>query len=179
MNIYLIGYRGTGKTTVAQFLAQRIRWRWVDADVELEQRVGMTIADLFSKEGEQVFRDWETRVLADLAQQNQLIVATGGGVLLREENRQTIKGSGKTVWLKATPETIYKRLHTDETTQSRRPNLTKDGGLREIEKLLEQRTPIYRDCADWEIDTERSSPAAVADLIVVKLDEKLPRPEQT
>src|SRR5436190_19410550 len=101
MNLFLIGYRGSGKTTVAAALAQRLGWPWIDADVELERRAGRSIKEIFATEGEAGFRDRESATLANLAQRDGWIVALGGGAVLREQNRQAIAGRGKVVWLRA------------------------------------------------------------------------------
>ena len=95
MNIFLIGYRATGKTTVAKLLAKRLGWTSVDADDEIERLAGKTIAEIFADDGETVFRDLETTVIASLAKREQTVVALGGGGVMREECRQQIVGRGK------------------------------------------------------------------------------------
>lgn len=162
MSVVLIGYRGTGKSTVARLLAQRWSWESVDADCELEARAGKTIAELFATEGEGVFRDWETAVLKDLVPQRQIIVAAGGGAVLREENRRTLTDAEWIVWLKASPETIAERVAADATTNERRPQLTTAGGMQEIVELLQQREPLYRQMAQCAIETDGLSPQQVA-----------------
>src|SRR5262245_13601530 len=129
MNLYLIGHRGSGKTTVAAALGEQLGWPWLDADAELERRAGQSIKQIFAEGGETAFRDLESAVLADLAARDRHIIALGGGAILREDNRQLIKSSGKVVWLQASPETLLARIHADPTTAERRPNLTGQGGL--------------------------------------------------
>ena len=92
MNLSLIGYRGVGKTTIAALLAEHLGWPWLDADQELERRAGRTIADIFAADGEEAFRDLETEIAADLSQRTKTVLAWGGGVILREENRRCIRG---------------------------------------------------------------------------------------
>lgn len=162
MNIFLIGYRGSGKTTVGRCLAQRLGWSWLDADEELERRAGKSIQQIFTESGEGAFRDLESAVVADLARLDRHVLALGGGAVLREENRKVLVGSGKIVWLKALPETLQARIAADPTTGARRPNLTGQGGLGEIRDLLARREPIYAACADLQIDAEQLSPDQIA-----------------
>jgi shikimate kinase len=168
-SIILIGYRGTGKTTVAQLLAERLGWDWIDADDEIERRAGKSIADIFAKEGEQSFRDLESSVVAELCRWRRSVVALGGGAVLSEANRTAIRLAGVVVWLTASVDTLAQRLAADASTPSRRPHLTESGGLREIETLLATREPIYRSVATLEVDTEDKTPAEIADDIVTRL----------
>jgi len=163
--IALIGYRGTGKTTVARLLANSLRWSWIDADVELERRAEKTINEFFAQEGETAFRNLETQVVLDLTQRERIVLALGGGAVLREENRAAIR-RGTVVWLQADAATIFARTSTDPTTPERRPNLTAVGGLAEIEQLLAAREPLYRDCADFAVATVGITPDQVVDQVV-------------
>ena len=165
----LIGYRGTGKTTVARLLAGKLAYDWVDADVEVEFRAGKSIATIFEESGEQAFRDLESAVVADLCQRERTVLALGGGAILREENREQIAKCGNVVWLQASAEAIGERILGDPTTAQRRPNLTNRGGRTEIEQMLAQREPIYRACATLEVDTEDKDPAEIADEIVAAI----------
>jgi len=169
MNLALIGYRGTGKTTVAKLLAQRLGWQAIDADVELERQAGRTIKQIFADGGEPAFRDWEEKIVAELTAKSQLVLALGGGAILREANRAAIKARCKTAWLTANPATLLARIHADATTAERRPNLTAAGGLAEIEQLLAAREPLYRDCADCIVATDDRSPESIADEILEAL----------
>ncbi|MGD0382811.1 MAG: shikimate kinase [Thermoguttaceae bacterium] len=158
MILTLIGYRATGKTTLAKLLARRLDWEWIDADVEIERRAGKTIARIFADDGEPAFRDLEAQVIADLCRRDQLVLAAGGGAPLREENRRIMRQSGKVVWLTARPETILKRMSGDAATAERRPSLTGHGPLEEIVQLLALREPMYRETADFTVDTENRTP---------------------
>jgi shikimate kinase len=168
-SIALIGYRGAGKTTVAQRLAVRLGWDWVDADVEVELRAGKSIAAIFQDDGEAAFRDLESAVVRALCRRERSVLALGGGAVLRELNRQAIAGCGAVVWLRASTDSIFHRLEADPTTASRRPNLTNANLRNEIERLVGERTPIYRACATLDVDTEHKTPAEIADEIVAAL----------
>jgi shikimate kinase len=168
--ILLIGYRGTGKSTVARRLARDLGYEALDADDEIEARAGCTIAELFATSGEAAFRDLEEEVVADLCRREHVVIALGGGAVLRAANRAAIRASGgPVVWLTAIPETIRARVTADGSTSSRRPNLTTVGGLAEIEKLLKARLPLYRECATLVVDTEGKPPEKIAAEILAQL----------
>ena len=169
MLLSLIGYRGTGKSTVARLVALGLGWEWIDADVEIEWRAGKSIKAIFEDDGESTFRDLESAMLADLCRRQNVVLALGGGVVLREENRRTIKSAGPVVWLTASAEALAERIAADATTAERRPNLTAQGGITEIIAMLDRRAPLYRECASHVVDTEGKAPAAVADEIVTWL----------
>ena len=158
MNLTLIGYRATGKSTLAQPLAERLGWSWVDADVELERRAGRTIREIFDTDGEPEFRRLERETLVDLLTRDHLVIAAGGGAVLNSDTRRDFRNAGPVVWLKASVDTIEQRLYGDSTTSQRRPNLTSAGGREEVERLLSQREPIYSEAADLVIQTDEPLP---------------------
>jgi shikimate kinase len=169
MNIFLVGYRGSGKTTVAAALADRLEWQWLDADAMLERKQGKTIKQIFAGDGENAFRDYEAAVLNEIVASDRQIVALGGGVVLREANRRLLKEHGKVIWLRAPAEVLYERIMADVTTAERRPNLTAQGGIAEIRSLLAQREPLYQEVADLQVDADRP-PTEIADTIVAQLN---------
>ncbi len=171
-NIVLIGYRGTGKTSVAAALAARLGRPWFDADTEIERSEEKTIAEIFSAGGEEAFRDAESRAIERLSNEKGVIIATGGGAILREANRAALARHGRFVWLQAAPETIHARIQADTTTAARRPSLTRLGELDEIRSLLEKRGPIYQSLAELTLNTEAKSVADLAKEIILAL--KLP-----
>jgi shikimate kinase len=169
MFLTLIGYRATGKTTLARLLAARLGWDWIDADVEIERRAGKTIARIFAEQGEPAFRDIEAQVIADLCGRQRLVLAAGGGAPLRPESRQAMRTAGKVVWLTARPQTVLARMSGDATTAARRPDLTGKDPLEEIVHLLAVRTPIYQETADLIVDTEGKTPEQLTAEIVERL----------
>jgi len=167
MNIVLIGFRSTGKTTVGRELARRLGRSFIDADTYLQEREGRTIAEVFADGGETLFRQLEREVIAELAGRDGLVLAAGGGAVLDPENVERLRGSGPVVRLTASLESILSRLAADEKTRSERPRLTTEKDLRrEVERLLDEREPLYRRAADLTIDTEGKSIHEVADEVV-------------
>lgn len=165
--LFLIGYRGTGKTSVAALLAAKLGLGWRDADVEFEKHFGTSIRQVFVEEGEAAFRTKESQMLASLAQLEDCVIATGGGVVLLEENRVQLR-RGKVVWLTAPAGVLWQRLQNDPTTTDRRPNLAQ-GGEAEIKQMLQAREPLYRQCADLRIDSSLKTPEEIASEIAAWL----------
>lgn len=170
MNLFLIGYRATGKTTLAPLLAERLEWSWVDADEEIARRAGKSIAQIFADDGEPAFRDLETEVVLDLASRDGYVVALGGGAVMREENRRALQGRGKTVWLRSSVASIQRRLLADPKTAANRPGLTSRGLADEVEHVLAQRSPVYAACADCTVDVDDKTPAEIAEEILTMLN---------
>jgi shikimate kinase len=154
--IFLIGYRGTGKTAVARILAEELKWGWADSDQLVESRASLSIRQIFEQEGEAGFRDREAAVLDELCRRQKQVIATGGGVVLREDNRRKLRSAGRVVWLTAEAATLWRRMQEDPTTANRRPPLTV-GGLQEVEQVLKAREALYRACADLTVSTEERS----------------------
>ena len=159
----LIGSRGTGKSTVGRILASLSGRTFLDADLELEARAGRSVASILTKDGEPAFRDWEERTLVELIEQSPTaVIATGGGVVLREQNRQRLRDFGVIVWLTAEPAELANRLEADPCGLAARPALTASGTVLEIARVLAMRTPIYQAMADTVIDTGGKTPDEIA-----------------
>jgi shikimate kinase len=155
-NIYLIGFRCTGKTAVGTALAGRLGRDFIDADVYLESKYDKTVAEIFAEGGEPLFRDYESESLAELCAMDDLVVGAGGGAVLRDGNVRMMKQSGKCVLLVASAETIVKRMTADEKTESQRPALTdKADMMSEVVHLLAYRQPFYEHAKDFEVSTEK------------------------
>ena len=173
MIITLVGYRGTGKSTIAAALAVRLGWAAVDADVEVERRAGCSIRELFAAGGEPAFRAWERRVMADLLTRDRHVVAAGGGAVLDADNRRDMAAAGPVIWLRATVETVLSRLAADASTHRRRPALTNRDRRAEVETLLAQREPLYRDVATCTVDTDGRTPEEIVAEIWLRLPAKI------
>ena len=166
MNLYLIGFRGSGKSSVAPILAETLQWQQVDTDREIEILCGRTIAGIFKDEGEAGFRQWETTIIQAFAAENEQVISLGGGAPTIEVNREIIKQSGRAVWLTANAETLWQRISADNSSHKNRPALTShNGGLEEVKQLVSQRADVYAECADYTIDTGNLSAEQVADRI--------------
>ncbi len=163
----LVGYRGTGKSTVGKILADRLDLRFLDADLEIEARAGRSIASIFAESGEPTFRDWEEQTLRELAKRHPgAVLASGGGAVLRPSNRRLLLDFGFVVWLRAEPAELARRLEADLRAGTERPALTSAGTVNEIAQVLSARAPLYREVADLAIETLDRTPDAIAALIL-------------
>ena len=153
-NIYLIGYRCTGKSVVGRALAEALDRPFIDADDEMVRTHGMTIQHIVRAQGWEGFREKETQVLDRISHLQGHVIATGGGVVLSPENVSSMKRSGTVVWLRAVPETIRQRLQADTHTDQLRPSLTSKGVEDEVEEVLNYREPFYSDAAHCTVDTD-------------------------
>jgi shikimate kinase len=173
MNIVLIGYRGTGKSTVGKLLAASLQRPFVDSDLVIVQRAGQTIKQIFEKGGETAFRELESEVIGALSQKDGHVLALGGGAILRPGNVTAFKTNAVVVWLQADARTLLNRITADTATTANRPNLTAAGGLDEIETLLAIRTPLYQAAADITVDVATLSPQQAADRLLSQLPPSL------
>lgn len=150
-NVILIGYMGCGKSTVGKRLSYRLKMPYVDTDKLIETKQGTTISEIFAKEGEPAFRDMETECVKSLFDFKQdYVIAVGGGLPMREENRKLMQKLGTVIYLRAKPETIYDRLKDDTT----RPLLQGEDPQGKINAMIAQRGPVYEEAADCIIDVD-------------------------
>lgn len=172
MIVTLIGYRGSGKTTVAAALAARFGFDWIDADAVIEQTAGRTIREIFAEEGEPGFRRRERETISQLLQRDRLVLAVGGGAILNSDTRRDLQAAGPVVWLQASVDVLAERIHTDPTTADRRPNLA-GGGREEILRMLAAREPLYQECATVSIVTDRQTVGEIVEQIAAALEGRL------
>lgn len=149
-NIFLIGPRACGKTSIGKALAEKLGLGFVDTDHKLVESVGMEIADYVEKNGWDAFRDKETGTLQEVASKPPLVIGCGGGIILREANREVLS-TGLTLYLKTAPEILAERLMTDPN-EAQRPSLTGKSIVDEVREILADRAPLYEGCADVILD---------------------------
>ena len=167
-NLFLIGMMGAGKTTVGRLLARRLRLRFLDSDHEIERRCGVKVPTIFDIEGESGFRLRESQTLAELTALEGIVLATGGGAVLAEENRRCLAARGTVVYLSARPEDLFERVRQDRN----RPLLATADPLARLRDLHAQRDPLYRAIADVVIDSGRLSIQAVTRTLAEELAQR-------
>jgi len=156
-NLFLVGMPGCGKSTLGRVLARSLGKTFVDADHELEQRLGVSISTIFEIEGEEIFRNREEETLTRLVQRVDIVLATGGGVILRPPNRERLKAGGTVLYLHATPETTWERTRHSKN----RPLLQTSDPLARARQLYSQRDSLYRETADLVINVDQQKSAHV------------------
>lgn len=162
---------GAGKTTVGRVLARRLGWRFIDSDHEIEARTGVSIPTIFEIEGEDGFRRRERAVIADLTGLNNVVIATGGGAVLAEENRECLRTRGMVVYLDVSPNQLYERTRRDKN----RPLLQVENPLQRLQALHDARAPLYREVADLIIDGNRCNAQSVVQTILKEYEKTCSR----
>jgi shikimate kinase len=165
--VSLIGLPGSGKSTVGRQLARLLDLAFVDSDIAIEQRIGCSIREYFEREGEESFRDAEEAVITALTQSaDRSVLSTGGGTVLRQNNRDRLRASGYVVYLRSSPEEVFKRLRNDRN----RPLLQVGDPLQRLRDLFAVRDPLYRETAHFVVETGRPSVATLVNTIVMQLE---------
>jgi len=164
--IALVAMPGGGKSTVGRHLARSLGLRFVDSDSEIEKRIGVSIKAYFEREGEARFRVVEESIIGELAKTTGTVLATGGGVVLREANRRALRDNTTVVYLRSTPEELFRRLRHDK----RRPLLQVADPLRTLRALYVERDPLYRKTAHFIIETGRPSVQTLVNMILMQLE---------
>ena len=166
-NIFLVGFMGSGKSTVASYLAEKYGMEIIEMDQQIVEREGMSIPDIFEQKGESYFREAETNLLIDMQGVENKVVSCGGGVVLREQNVKEMKKSGTIIFLNAKPETILERVKDDDN----RPLLRGNKNVEFISDMMRERKPKYEGAADITIHTDEKSADAICKEIIEKVGE--------
>ena len=170
--VTLIGYRGSGKSTVAPILGDQLACEWIDADVEIERRADRTIQEIFETGGEKEFRQLERILMQELLSGPSIVIAAGGGAVLNEQTRREMQKAGPVVWLTASAEELARRITTDPSTGQRRPSLTGQSVEQEVAEVLASRQSIYLAAATVEINTGNLSAEEIVDRILEQISDK-------
>lgn len=165
-SVVLVGLPGSGKSTVGRQLARRLGLPFFDSDHVIEQRIGCSIREFFEREGEERFRDIEESVLDELTQGGPRVLSTGGGSVLRQANRTHLRERAQVVYLRSTPEEVFRRLRHDRN----RPLLQVDDPLQRLRDLYAVRDPLYRETAHFVVETGRPSVSTLVNMIVMQLE---------
>lgn len=160
-NIILIGFMATGKTSVGKKIADLLKMDFLDTDLLIEKSLGLTVPEIFARFGEKYFREKESQIAKEMASKNNVVVATGGGIVLNPDNMKFLCSNGIIAWLKAPVELIYKRIRFD----SYRP-LSYNKSIEEIEEMYKKRYDLYERYADFCIDVSKKSVESIAGEIV-------------
>ena len=164
--IACIGLPGSGKSTIGRQLAKRLDVRFFDSDLVIERRIGCSIREFFEREGEEAFRDIEQEVMSELTQHGQCVLSTGGGVVLRQTNRDNLRQRCKTIYLHSAPEEVFRRLRHDQN----RPLLQVADPLARLQELYTLRDPLYREATHFVVETGRPSVSSLVSLIISLLE---------
>lgn len=173
MNLFLIGYRCTGKTTIGKAIAAALDWSFVDSDLHVVKDSGKSIQEIIAGQGWEAFRRLECAAIKQICKKDHQVVATGGGAVIDKANVRAMKTGGPVIWLGATPETIQKRMLLDKNSESFRPALTEKGRIEEIEELLVKRNPYYESASDFLIHTDDVPVAEIAGQIIQKIKDTI------
>lgn len=164
--IACVGLPGSGKSTIGRQLARRLDVKFVDSDQVIEQRIGCSIREFFEREGEAMFRDLEQDVIGELTDNGACVLSTGGGAILRADNRARLRERTRTVYLHSAPEEVFRRLRHDQN----RPLLQVSDPLSRLRELYAVRDPLYRETAHFVVETGRPSVSTLVNMILMQLE---------
>lgn len=165
-NIFIVGPMGAGKSTVGRQLAEALAFEFKDSDQEIQRRTGVDIPTIFEYEGEEGFRNRERQVINELSEESGIVLATGGGAVLRPDNRQDLTSRGVVIYLHCSPEQQYSRTSRDRN----RPLLHTEDPQARLRELMDERDPLYRQVADLVVSTERRGTSSVVKEIRRRLE---------
>lgn len=165
-SVFFIGLMGAGKTTVGRAVARRLGRPFVDSDHEIEARTGARIPVIFEHEGEDGFRQRESAIIDELTRRPSLVLATGGGAVMRPQNREWLHARGIVIYLRATPHDLWLRTRRDKN----RPLLQTDDPRGKLESLFALRDPLYRECAHFVIETGRPTVNGLVNMVLMQLE---------
>lgn len=172
MNIVLIGYRCSGKTEVGKILARELEKDFLDTDELIEDNAGCSIETIISRDGWGHFREIEKSLIEEVSRRNNLIIATGGGVVIDEDNVKNLKKNAWIVWLNGESEVLRERMDKEQRSGKIRPSLTGEDSLEEIKQVMDVRIPLYEKTATFVVDTSTVTSAEVAALIIKNLPKR-------
>jgi shikimate kinase len=169
MKLVLIGLRGSGKTTVGKLAAARLGWPFADTDVIIQQRAGISIREIFQRDGEKGFRRLEAAVVQEYAAQDHIVIASGGGAVLDPANTAALRQNGLVVHLTAAPRELWARVSQDQKTVDTRPKLLQEtkSGLEELERIAEARAAVYSAARHVEVSVAGRTPEDIADEVIL------------
>lgn len=166
MTIALVGMPGSGKSTVGRQLARLLSREFIDSDAVLEQRLGLSIREWFARHGEDAFRDEEQAVIEELSQRDAMVLATGGGAVLRPSNRNALHSRCHVFYLRTSPDELFRRVRHD----TQRPLLQVDDPLGRLRELFRERDPLYRRTAHFVIEAARPSVQTLTSMVMMQLE---------
>ena len=176
MNIVLIGYRCSGKTSSGKIIAKKMKKNFIDTDVMIEEKAGCSIEEIVAMKGWEKFRTLEKEIVGEVSDMDNLVIATGGGIVTDIENVRNLKRNGFVVWLKAGIDILKERMEREEESGMPRPSLTGKDPVDEVKSVLDFRNPLYENAGDLVIETDRISAEEAAESIIREVSGRFHRP---